>query len=168
MKNTMMNPARQLQTEDDTLSALLDGELADEQARPLIRRLAAGGPERERFRDYSLIGDTLRGLEHDWPDLTDRVMAALEDEPTVLAPVRKPVSRRPALWLAAATVAAITWGLWSTNPREEIVAPLAANPPAGQEGNILPYLAAHQDFAQAVVSPSEMRMTRVTLAGAGQ
>ncbi len=168
MTNTMMNPARQLQGEDDTLSALFDGELADEQARPLIRRLAAGGPERERFREYCLIGDALRGLDHDMPGLTNRVMAALEDEPTVLAPVRKPVSRRPALWLAAATVASITWGLWNTHPRQEVVAPLAGNPPASQQGNVLPYLAAHQDFAQAVVSPSEMRMTRVTLVGAGQ
>jgi hypothetical protein len=32
----------------------------------------------------------------------------------------------------------------------------------------MPYLAAHQDFAQAVVAPSEMRFTKVTLVGAGQ
>jgi hypothetical protein len=101
-------------------------------------------------------------------------MAALEDEPTVLAPMRKTSNRRPALWLAAATVVAITWGLWNAGPREETFAPLAANQNADlarastESGNAMPYLAAHQDFAQAVVSPSEMSFTKVTLLGAGQ
>jgi hypothetical protein len=43
-----------------------------------------------------------------------------------------------------------------------------ANPAsAGTEsGNAMPYLAAHQDFTQAVVAPPEMHFTKVTLAGA--
>lgn len=174
MKNAMNSPERQLQREDDILSALLDGELDDETARMVLKRLTPGSTERDRFREYSLIGDTLRGLPHDMPDLTDRVMAALADEPTVLAPMRKTSSRRPALWLAAATVVAITWGLWNTAPREEPLAPLAANQSANpanansESAQAMPYLAAHQDFAQAVVAPSEMRFTRVTLVGAGQ
>jgi hypothetical protein len=108
------------------------------------------------------------------PALTDRVMTALEDEPTLLAPMRKQQRQRPALWLAAATVAAITWGLWSAGPRPESPASLAANKnsipamAANAPGNVMPYLAAHQDFAQAVVSPPEMRFTRVSLAGADQ
>ncbi len=174
MKNAMNIPVRQLQSEDDTLSALLDGELGDETARIVLKRLSPGSVERDRFREYALIGDTLRGLHHDMPDLTGRVMAALEDEPTVLAPMRKPSNRRPALWLAAATVVAITWGLWNAGPREDTLAPLAANQnanpasPSNESGNAMPYLAAHQDFAQAVVSPSEMSFTKVTLVGTGQ
>lgn len=167
MKTTMHNPAQQSTTEnDETLSALLDGELGDETAHALLKRLSRGDPEQDRFREYSLIGDVMRGLNHDMPDLTSRVMAALEQEPTVLAPMRKPTPRRPYLWLAAATVVAITWGLWNSGPRDEPLAPLAAN--QTMDGNVMPYLAAHQDFAQAVVSPSEMRFTKVTLAGAGQ
>lgn len=174
IKNAMNIPERQLQSEDDSLSALLDGELGDETARIVLKRLSPGSVERDRFREYGRIGDTLRGLHHDMPDLTDRVMAALEDEPTVLAPMHKTSSRRPALWLAAATVVAITWGLWNAGPREETLAPLAANQNANpasagnESGNAMPYLAAHQDFAQAVVAPSEMRFTKVTLVGAGQ
>jgi hypothetical protein len=174
--NSMHTPAPAQAHEADALavSALVDGELDDALARPLLRRLAPGGPERECFREYSLIGDTLRGLDHDMPDLTNRVMAALEGEPTLLAPMRKPHRQRPALWLAAAAVAAITWGLWSAGPSPESPASLAANPnatpamAANAPGNVMPYLAAHQDFAQAVVSPPEMRFTRVTLAGTGQ
>lgn len=174
--NSMHNPtpAQAREAEALAVSALVDGELDDALARPLLRRLAPGGPERERFLEYSLIGDALRGLDHDMPDLTDRVMTALEGEPTLLSPMRKPPRQRPALWLAAATVAAITWGLWSAGPRPESPASLAANQntspamAANAPGNVMPYLAAHQDFAQAVVSPPEMRFTRVTLAGAGQ
>ncbi len=171
MKTTMNNPAQHTSNEEDaSLSALLDGELGDETARSLLKRLSRDDPERDRFREYSLIGDVMRGLNHDMPDLTGRVMAALEDEPTVLAPMRKTSPRRPYLWLAAATVAAITWGLWNTGPRDEPLVPLAANQimDGGPSSNVMPYLAAHQDFAQAVVSPSEMHFTKVTLAGAGQ
>lgn len=171
MKTTMNNPAQHTSTEeDDTLSALLDGELGEEAGRALLRRLSQNSPEQDRLREYGLIGDVMRGLNHDMPDLTGRVMAALENEPTVLAPMRKPAPRRPYLWLAAATVVAITWGLWNTGPRDEPLAPLAANQSMDgtPSGNVMPYLAAHQDFAQAVVSPSEMHFTKVTLAGAGQ
>ena len=168
MTNTMHNPAQNNPAEDEFLSALADGELADESVRMLLKRLGKQSPERERFREYSLIGDVMRGYKHDMPDLTGRVMAALENEATVLAPMRKPAQRRPYLWLAAATVAAITWGLWNAGPRNEPLVPLAANQDQNGEapGNVMPYLVAHQDFAQAVVSPSEMRFTKVTLAGA--
>lgn len=157
------------------LSALLDGELEDAATRPLLQGLARDDAARARFGEYALIGDILRGHAHDMPDLTARVMAALEQEPTVLAPVRKPPSRRPVLWLAAAAVATLTWGLWNVAPKDAPTPPLAMNAPAtlpsagAEPGNVMPYLAAHQDFAQAVVSPSEMRFTRVNLVvGAGQ
>jgi sigma-E factor negative regulatory protein RseA len=174
MKHAMIDPALRTHVEDDTLSAFIDGEIQDDTAHALLKRLSQDTPERDRFREYSLIGDMMRGLDHDVPDLTSRVMAALEGEPTVLAPMRKTSNRHPALWLAAATVVAITWGLWNADPREETLAPLAANQNAtlasanSESGNAMPYLAAHQDFAQAVVSPSEMHFTRVTLVGAGQ
>ncbi len=172
MKNTLNTPTKHPRTEDDTLSALLDGELGDEAARIVLKQLSQGGAERDHFREYCLIGDAMRGLDNVMPDLTNRVMTALENEPTVLAPMRRPSNRRPALWIAAATVVAITWSLWNAGPREESLAPLAANQPvplaSAEYSNAIPYLAAHQDFAQAVVAPSEMRFTRVTLVGAGQ
>jgi hypothetical protein len=172
--NSVRDPARQNQMDESALSAMLDGELGDEATLAILKRVSQGGAERHRFREYCMIGDALRGLDHDIPDLTDRVMAALKSEPTLLAPMPKPGKHRPALWLAAATVAAITWGLWNAGPRDEALAPLAANPNANlaatdiQPGNVMPYLAAHQDFAQAVVSPSEMQFTKVTLAGANR
>ncbi len=157
---------------ESRLSALLDGELDDAAARAVLREVVADAAQRKRFSEYCRIGDALRGDGHDSARLRGRVMAALREEPTLLAPMPKAAARLPALWLAAAAVAAITWGLWSMAPRQEDHARMAANEQARlpqaahDDGRMLPYLAAHQDFAQAVVAPSEMRFTRVTLAGA--
>lgn len=152
--------------EDDSLSALLDGELTDQGARLAIRQIADDPARQARYSDYCAIGDLMRGHHHDLPGLTRKVMATLEQEPTLLAPVRKPPERRPLLWLAAATCAAITWGLWNAAPRQDNVAPMAAlptmtHPPA----DVMPYLAAHQDYAHAVLTAPEMRFTRVSLSG---
>jgi hypothetical protein len=92
-------------------------------------------------------------------------MAALEAEPTVLAPMHKPRSPRATLWLAAAAIGAITWGLWQNLPDLGPAVPVAANdlhPPM----DVQPYLAAHQDFAQAVIAPADMHFTQVSLAEA--
>jgi len=85
------------------------------------------------------------------------------------APMRRPRDRRPALWLAAATVAAITWVVWQADPRQDVAVPMAVSPAPAQESlDANAYLAAHQDFAQAVVAAAEMRFTRVSLAGGEQ
>jgi sigma-E factor negative regulatory protein RseA len=152
---------------DDSLSALMDGELSDRDAQLAIRELVNDPARRARFAEYSAIGDLMRGHRDDFPDLTDKVMAALDAEPTLLAPTRKPrETARPLLWLAAAACAAITWGLWTASPRQESVTPLAsAQMPERAPNDVGPYLAAHQDYAQAVLTVPEMRFTRVSLSG---
>lgn len=150
---------------DDSLSALLDGELSDQIAQQQIRHLGGDPAARARFTEYCTIGDLLRGHHHDMPNLTERVMNALEQEPTVLAPIRKP-PRRHLLWLAAAAVAAITWSLWSVAPRQDMALPLAAHTPAGEiTPEVTPYLAAHQDYAQAVATPADLHLTLVAYPG---
>ena len=152
--------------EDDSLSALLDGELSDQGARLAIRLVANDPARQARFSDYCAIGDFMRGHHDDLPDLAKKVMAALEDEPTVLAPRPKPPTRRPLLWLAAATCAALTWGLWGAAPRHESAVPLASlQAPTRAPADVMPYLAAHQDYAQAVLTTPEMRFTPVSLSG---
>lgn len=148
---------------DDNLSAFLDGELSDEQARLVLRQLGASHGARNTMREYIAVGDALRGLHAGAtaPHLTARVMNALEQEPTILAPVRKPRNRHTALWLAAAAVSAITWGLWQSLPDHAASIPVAANDASLVD--VQPYLAAHQDFAQAVIAPAEMNYTQVSL-----
>lgn len=164
----MTLPASQLQG-DDSLSALIDGELDEDTAQRLLRRLSTDAHERDRFAQYCAIGDALRGLPDGDPGFTARVMAALEREPTVLAPLRRQRDRRPALWLAAATVAAISWGLWHSDPRQPLPSPpLASAPMLVPAVDATAYLAAHQDFAQAVMAMPEMQFTRVSLSGDGR
>jgi len=148
------------QAEEDALSALLDGELSQTESLRALARIHSAPAERTRFRTYSLIGDSLRGLPDTHPDFTTQVMAALKNEPTLLAPMPRRRERRPALWLAAAAVSAITWGLWQSLPDQPIPAPMAANAP--RPVDVEPYLAAHQDFAQAVIAPAEMQFTQVS------
>lgn len=151
---------------DDSLSALLDGELSDQSAQLVLRQLAHDPTRQARFAEYCAIGDFLRGHHDHLPGLTEKIMVALEKEPTVLAPVKKSPQRRPLLWLAAATCAAITWGLWSAAPRQENAVPLASlQVPAHPPADVMPYLAAHQDYAQAVLTAPEMHFTRVSLGG---
>lgn len=165
---TQISAGQQDNTQADSrfenLSALIDGELTDAVAKLEIRQLGQSASQLARHAEYIAIGDAMRGLNTQHSGFTQRVMAALENEPVVLAPVVKKSDRRPALWLAAATAAAITWGLWQSNPRDEFTPPLAAvQPPTPQSIEAMPYLAAHQDFAQAVISTQEMRFTNASL-----
>lgn len=165
----MMKPATQPRPdtrEDETWSAFLDGELSDAEARQALRELGNDAGAQTLVWDYIAVGDALRGLHAGTtaPHLTHRVMAALDQEPTLLAPMRKPRDRRPALWLAAAAVTAITWGLWQSLPPDQSAPiPMAARD-VPSPVDVQAYLAAHQDFAQAVIVPAEMNFTQVSLA----
>ncbi|HDX8435225.1 TPA: transcriptional regulator [Aeromonas dhakensis] len=77
----------------EQLSALMDGDLSDVE---VLNELGTDPALQETWSRYHLIGDAMRG---DLPvnlqlDLSDSIMAALEDEPTILAP--KPVESKPA------------------------------------------------------------------------
>lgn len=169
MEKNMQTPSEQRQSDFadsrfENLSALIDGELSDELASLAIKQLSRDPAEQNRHLEYVAIGDAMRGLSAQHPGFNQRVMAALQAEPVVLAPLPKQRERRPVLWLAAAAAAAITWGLWQSSPREEISAPLAsARQPGDQSLEAMPYLAAHQDFAQAVVSAPEMHFSKASL-----
>ncbi|KHA56955.1 sigma-E factor negative regulatory protein [Aeromonas hydrophila] len=77
----------------ERLSALMDGDLSDVE---VLNELGTDPALQDTWSRYHLIGDAMRG---DLPvnlqlDLSDSIMAALEDEPTILAP--KPVESKPA------------------------------------------------------------------------
>ncbi|WP_421223577.1 sigma-E factor negative regulatory protein [Aeromonas sp. 602293] len=72
----------------EQISALMDGDLSDAE---VLNELEMDSDLQATWGRYHLIGDAMRG---DLPvnlqlDLSDSIMAALEDEPTILAP--KPV-----------------------------------------------------------------------------
>lgn len=73
----------------ERLSALLDGDLEDDAAHPVLEVLGRDHETRRDWDAYCLIGDVLRGEQCGDAALADRVMHALRDEPVVFAPVRK-------------------------------------------------------------------------------
>lgn len=153
----------------DWLSALMDGELEEDAARRALDRIGTDPQARARWAEYSLIGDALRGELQVQPRLRKSLASALEAEPTVLAPLPPRTRAKPAMWLAAAAaVGTISWTLWDAAPRNETPVSLASAPAAPTLGSeqLRPYLAAHQDFAQTVISEPELRLTTVSLESA--
>ncbi len=81
---------------DERLSSLIDGELDDTQQRHAIDALIHDADARERWERFHLASDALHGnlpgaID---PRFASRVMAAIEDEPTILAP---PPPRKPSV-----------------------------------------------------------------------
>ncbi|HEX8963386.1 MAG TPA: RseA family anti-sigma factor [Rhodocyclaceae bacterium] len=107
------------------LSGLMDGEIAEHEAQALFAALRQDEELRDRWLEYQLVGDTLKGERDLNVELTARVMAALDAEPTVLAPraaaPRHDAWRRHTLALAAtlAGVAVVGWLALGTNRTTE-------------------------------------------------
>lgn len=99
--------------DNEKVSGLVDGEM-DENGEMLVYKAVKQSPEAlETWRTYHVIGDVVRGEGR--PGLSrDRFMAALEQEPTIVAPKTRAVSRIPdASWMKVAAsfaiVAVIGW-----------------------------------------------------------
>lgn len=73
---------------DDRISAFIDGELESVDAQDLISDMLANDELRARWLRYQLASDVLHRerLQLKGNELLDRVSAALESEPTMLAP----------------------------------------------------------------------------------
>ncbi len=101
----------------DQLSALIDGEFDIDDSEHLITSAKAGGEMKHCWAHYHLIGDAMRGDAAMSHDFSGRVMAALDIEPTVLAPNAAAISlqtnkqsaykKSTKLWSVAASVAAV-------------------------------------------------------------
>jgi sigma-E factor negative regulatory protein RseA len=142
----------------ENLSAWMDGELSDAQARPLLPQLKRDAGLRADWDCYHLIGDALRGVQG--PDLCGKICARIDAEPTVLAPQRRNAAEK-LRWFAlsaAASVAAVAFVGWMALSGVQQDAPqIAAIPatvpaevkqvaaPAGEGAK--DYLLAHQRYS---------------------
>jgi sigma-E factor negative regulatory protein RseA len=72
---------------NEKVSALLDGALDDLAATRMLDTLKRDGALRQEWDSYCLIGDALRDEPQLSTDFTASLMARLEDEPVILAPV---------------------------------------------------------------------------------
>lgn len=115
------------------VSALLDGELADENLGRTLDGLAHDGALRAAWDDYCLIGDAMRRGTATDGGFAARVMDRLDAEPTVVAPAAapRPMPRRGRSSLAlAASLAAVSVVGWLAMNRDQpgSTAPAAALP----------------------------------------
>lgn len=121
----------------EKLSALVDGELRSGDLETHLGRLRTDRELRGVWSTYHLIGDALRG--HLGPEITDRVVARLRDEPTVLAP--RVVRFKRFGWYAmpaAAGVAAVALVVWTASPMWRAPEPAlgtVASSPTGTAGS---------------------------------
>lgn len=95
------------------ISALMDGELFDEEAEAVVDKLERNPDAQDEWLVYHLIGDALRQPDHVHADISMAVREKLQGEPTVLAPRSRAMHR--ARWFAvsaAASVMALTVVAW--------------------------------------------------------
>jgi len=145
----------------DSISALMDGELARGESAVPLQALAVEGEARETWRQYHLIGDAMRETRALSPGFNARLMARLAKEPTVLAPRRSAVLLQPSRWklmpmaASAAAVALVAGGFYSLQGPSSV--PLAQAPKSAplevQQVQVAPpagandYLLAHQGYS---------------------
>jgi sigma-E factor negative regulatory protein RseA len=138
------------------ISALMDGELFDDEADALLGNMKRRSDGLETWGAYHLIGDVLRQPGHVPVDLSAAICRRLQDEATVLAPQRR--TERDARWFAvaaAASIMALSTVAWLSaqagSPAEQRMAmqpaPLALAASAPARHNMSEYLMAHQDYS---------------------
>jgi len=157
----------------DRISALIDGELDERQAREEFSRIKQNGELQECWDTFHMIRDAMRGECHLSPGSGWRISERLEQEPTVLAPHRSATTHAKtyALSLAAsvAAVGVVAWVALSSNPLNTPVSlplkggtvasvtpvpvpqPVAVVPNLPSDGNMNEYLLAHQEFSPSTV-----------------
>jgi sigma-E factor negative regulatory protein RseA len=164
------------------VSALLDGELEMHEAASALAGLRRDGELRAAWSAYQTIGAALRGEKELSCDITARVMAGLEQEPTVLCPPTRRAAAwpRPAVALAAsaAGVAVVAWVAFAPQfsaapghadiARAPSAAPAAvvAMKPAAQR-EMQEYLVAHQAQASSAQLPGVTQNIRTVSASGG-
>jgi sigma-E factor negative regulatory protein RseA len=129
----------------EKISALMDGDLALEDAEYLMTAMKAKGETAEAWSTYHLIGDVMRDDPALRADLTSRIMKEIANQPAVLAPKASLLqAKRPMLWSVAASVAGVFFVGWMVlhNQVQDGLAPveIAQNVPSE-------YLLAHQSMA---------------------
>ncbi|MCL1860712.1 MAG: sigma-E factor negative regulatory protein [Proteobacteria bacterium] len=164
----------------EKLSAMLDGEVDDATARALFIRLKHDKAFRDEWDAYCMLGDLIRGdalpgLE----GFSERVMARLENEPTILVPsgrkerekaVHHPWRHRLLPLVASVMGGLAVWGVMAVLSNDA-PAPVVASAQGGKTPGAVPsaqsirdgarhdYLVAHQALSGGPI-PSVVHYVR--------
>lgn len=142
------------------LSALMDGELDDDEAHLVLRGLKEREDLRSEWAMWHLIGDNLRGTPAQGNAVSARLAERLAAEPTVLAPPARPQQKRPAVsWALAASLAAVSLVAWTAfqlnqpgGAAQRLSGQQAVAAAGGQAShNVNAYLSAHQEYSVAAL-----------------
>lgn len=139
----------------EQLSALMDGEFNTSNADHLLIVAKSDGELRRAWNAYHMIGDVMRGEHAFHCDMTSRIMDAIDNEPTVLAPsaaqateaqLKQSLFKKTAFWSVAASVTAVMFvGLMLLQQQKSEQNLL--NPVEIAENLPSEYLTAHQTYA---------------------
>ncbi|MDQ6618956.1 MAG: sigma-E factor negative regulatory protein [Pseudomonadota bacterium] len=145
----------------EEISRLVDGELPDEQYDSACGELKQG-EGMATWVCYHVIGETLReGSPGAAPPLSQRLLARLEAEPTVMAPRPRRFIEQPMqyAWAAAATLAAVALTGWVATsvvePNGKLAFAKAREAAQVRAAQLRPssvpqdYLMAHQEYSPA-------------------
>lgn len=139
------------------ISALMDGELFEDEAEALLDKLKRDPVGHEQWLSYHLISDALRQPDHVHADISIAMRERLKDEPTVLAP--RSHHTQKVRWFAlsaAASVLALAVVAWlSVQVGPEVGPQMAMQQvpsnvrPASMNNmsNMDDYLMAHQEYS---------------------
>lgn len=149
----------------EQISALIDDEIAVEDAAHLIASMQSSKQAADAWSQYHLIGDAMRGNLVLSDDFKQNLMHMLDMEPTVLAPQSAQVKtgkvaelkdRLPVRWSIAASAAAVMVVGWMAMHQIQTgsEAPAFEMAQADIAEQAIPneYLAAHQSSAPSVSS----------------
>lgn len=149
----------------EQISALMDEEIAVEDAAHLISSIQSSRQHADAWSQYNLIGDVMRGNQLLSKDFKQNLMYKLDQEPTVLAPksakshaekVAGFKDKLPAKWSMAASFAAVMAVGWmamqqvqtgNETPAVEMAQAEVVEPAIPNE-----YMAAHQSSAPSASS----------------
>ncbi|BBE51504.1 Anti-sigma-E factor RseA [Ferriphaselus amnicola] len=158
------------------ISALMDGELFDDDAETLLDVMKRHPEADEDWQTYHLIGDILRQPDQAHADISTVMRQRLQAEPTVLAPKAR-TRQQKARWFAlsaAASVLAVGVVAWmSVQISPEVTPQLAAQQqefnvrPASYsvEGGVNDYLMAHQEMSPSSDIQGAVPYARAAVSG---
>lgn len=138
------------------ISALMDGEMYEDQADVFFDRLKRHPEARQDWESYHLIGDALRQPDHICRSFGKSFHEKLQAEPTVFAPHNRTSQRiRNFALSAVASVMALALVAWlSVQVGSEPAPQVATVQPDNAGGAVRPasaqtddYLMAHQEFS---------------------
>jgi sigma-E factor negative regulatory protein RseA len=139
----------------DKISALMDGELFEDEAQSLITQIKSTQRAQQDWQLYHLIGDVLRQPDSIVSNVSQRVSERLAHEPTILAPRYSSVQKiRNIALSAAASVLAVSAVAWMSLQSQPNTLPALAmsstqltNASFTIKPKAQPYLMAHQELS---------------------